>query len=934
MKKIYTALLLVAGAQYCAAQSLLSEPYPQPASNANFYYENKGQIIDHADNLRPDVLYYTEQGFPKTFILQDGIALTHALSADTTIPGTTDTLLRIDMNFVCDKKPGKICGKVVPYEISQDHLNYYLPHCPNGITEVKGYARIVYENAFPNIDVHLYSNSVAMKLYFVVKPGGDPGQISLQFQGQDSIAQMTNGDLRMYLKTWKMSLAQAYAYTIDNSQNASVLSWLPTWNHNGSGGVNISTGSYNTANTLVIAVGGDTPTPLAIDNMDWSVYYGAEGEQRDARVCSGPGTTIYHAMSIWDHNHTFPGQNGFTPDTRRYYDWYVSKFENTSRKWGTHYGGAKLDQVAAIASNAGGSAAPNTGVIWVAGITCSKDAPDTGSVLPQYSVFKQAKDAGQGGQALPESKYDGLLASFEDDGKLKYATYFGGTSDDIIKQMYIDPEQQLLYIAGHTKGSNNFSNSPLGQTNGHFPLYSGGTNNYYFKNQKCAVDREDGFIAQFDIKNMSLMWSTLFGGSGMDNITSISAKDNHVYIGGQTWNNDGGLNQMPSPASAHNTCNFPLSNPNDGSFFQNSNNVHNKNMFLAAFNPDRQLYWSTLLGFSVEGLMDIAFNSKAELLCLGGYNISDLYAPPGTAPNGQGLTPLYDNGSSYFQGQPASPAGTNTLMKFSPARKLLWSTPLAYTDYIGGTAQAEITKRHRTANLIVDQDRIFTTTVIGGINLSTTAPSGTYLQSQNASNAAGNPGSDTYLISLDAGEQLSWATYFGGGSSSNNLDYENDMPTAICVQSPYLYLTGQTQSVNGPYIHCIPQNVIPNSYCDQSYYLGAQNYSFTFDVFISRFKVDQLPSGIAKHGAKGNISCNLYPNPVQQYTHLSISSSKSLKVSIGIYDNSGRLLRSIPQVLRKGLNAFKLDCRELAAGQYYITVSGEGVYTNHKMTKL
>ncbi|OJV54360.1 MAG: hypothetical protein BGO31_09325 [Bacteroidetes bacterium 43-16] len=934
MKKNCILLLLLAAAHYCTAQSTLPEPNPQAPSNANFYYENKGQIIDNAGNLRNDVLYYTEQGFPKTFLMQEGIAFTRTMVGDTAQANAPDTALRIDMIFACDREKEISCAQLIPYEEAKDHLNYYLPHCPNGVTDVNGYARIVYENAYPDIDVHLYSNSVAMKMYFVVKPGGDPDQIALLFQGQDSIALLANGSLKMFLNNWELSLAQAYAYEIDNANNTNVLGWLPAWNHNGSGTVTVATANYNTAHTLVLAIGSETPQPLGVANMDWSVYYGADFLQSEARICSGQGTTVYHAMSHWDPNRYFAAQNGVTlPVGNTHYDWYISQFDNTARQWGTYYGGSKLDQVAALASNAGGSSSANTGVVWVAGITCSNDLIP-GTVLPQYAQFYQDKDAGQGGTPMPHSKFDGLLASFDNLGKLKYKTYFGGTSDDIIKYLHIDQQQQYLYLVGNTKGSNNFSNSPNGQTNGSFPLYSGPNNNFYFKNQKCAVDREDGFIAQFRLRDMSLVWSTLFGGSGKDNIVTVTTKDDIVYIGGQTWNNNGGLNESPSPASAHSTCSFPLSNPNDGSFFQNSNNSYNKNMFIAAFNDKRKLVWSTLLGFSVEGLMDISFNSKGQLLCLGTYNISSQYAPQGAAPNSLGLTPLYNNGHSYFQALPSTPASTNTLMKFSPDRRLLWSTPLAFNNTTSSAQETDFSRSFRAANLVLDGDRIYTTTHIAGINLSVTAANGAYLQAQNASNAGGTTQWDSYIMSLDAHEQLTWSTYFGGGSTPNTMDYEHDFPTGLCVQYPYLYLTGQTNSTNAPYIYCIPGSMIPNSYCDQAYYMGTQPYSANYDAFISRFKIDGLPTGIKEGRKSGDITCTLYPNPVQHSTHLGISSNKNRPVQIQIYDQNGRLLRSIPQLLHAGLNAFNLDCSALPAGRFYITITGENVHITHKMTKL
>src|SRR5690606_23974725 len=63
--------------------------------------------------------------------------------------------------------------------ISSGVQNYYLAHCPQGITGVKSYKKLVFENIYPHIDWVIYSTGKHMKYDFVVRPGGDPEQIRL-----------------------------------------------------------------------------------------------------------------------------------------------------------------------------------------------------------------------------------------------------------------------------------------------------------------------------------------------------------------------------------------------------------------------------------------------------------------------------------------------------------------------------------------------------------------------------------------------------------------------------------------------------------------------------------------------------------------------------------------------------------------------------------
>ncbi|MFT4060784.1 MAG: hypothetical protein QM642_00345 [Edaphocola sp.] len=345
-KQLLLFLSLLCNVAGLNAQSLLPELAPEPPSNANFYYRNFGQITDHNDSVRLDVQYYTEKTDPAMYMLDDRVSFVAHLTGDTSVsPTAPDTFCRIDMQFLCEesianKNVGRqqslaTCGSLAAYEQGQDYLNYYLPHCDTGITDVPGYARIVYEDAFPNIDVHFYSNSFAPKIYFVVKPGGDPSDIQLMFSGQDSIGQLTgNPTLRMYLGDWSLAFHEAIAYQIDAGNNATLLPWQPQWQHNGTGQVGFSSiGTYNAANTLVIAVGGAGEKPTAIENLDWSVYYGHDGAEESARV-HAVDDDLYHAMA--EKGNKFPveyGQTDVINANAGNYDWYISKFSNTVRQW-------------------------------------------------------------------------------------------------------------------------------------------------------------------------------------------------------------------------------------------------------------------------------------------------------------------------------------------------------------------------------------------------------------------------------------------------------------------------------------------------------------------------------------------------------------------------------------------------------------------------
>ncbi len=61
--------------------------------------------------------------------------------------------------------------KITSSEETGEEANFYLAHCPDGITGVKSFKKITYQNIYPNIDVIFYSADQGMKYDFVIKPG-------------------------------------------------------------------------------------------------------------------------------------------------------------------------------------------------------------------------------------------------------------------------------------------------------------------------------------------------------------------------------------------------------------------------------------------------------------------------------------------------------------------------------------------------------------------------------------------------------------------------------------------------------------------------------------------------------------------------------------------------------------------------------------------
>jgi len=170
----------------------------QERGNSLEFIENRGQIVDMEGNLRPDILYVGDGGGAKIYLRQGGVSYVmdngqliidneeeeelpidnEQLTIDNDKEEELGTLRvhRVDMEFVNANTDAKIRVE----NPTEGYFNYYLGHCPDGITGIKAHRKVIYENVYPDIDVIFYGGKAkGMEYDFVVKPGGSVEDIKL-----------------------------------------------------------------------------------------------------------------------------------------------------------------------------------------------------------------------------------------------------------------------------------------------------------------------------------------------------------------------------------------------------------------------------------------------------------------------------------------------------------------------------------------------------------------------------------------------------------------------------------------------------------------------------------------------------------------------------------------------------------------------------------
>ncbi len=353
----------------------------EPASNF-LYYENKGQLISTDSTLVPDVRFYTNNSYPSFYFKDDTMSM--VFSRIDTIPATDDTLHRIDMAIVAAKNNLKI----YPLNEQKAYLNYFLAHCPDGVTGVNGQKQLVIPELYEKIDLMYTSNQNGLKYYFIVKPGGSPKDIYLRFYGATSTSlDTTVQELTVTSALETVLFDQPFIYQIDsNNDTINGSSRLIDWKAQVSNGYSFKgyTG-YDVSKVLIIEVdmGNGSNSTSAIANLEYSTFYGGSKPDEFNDVKTDMLGNIFTTGST--ESIDFPIMVGVIQDTlKSNIDGVIVKFNKNDmyNTWSTYYGGTGVDicRALAIGPNGGDGGGGNSNV-YAVGSTTSSDFPVYNSVL-------------------------------------------------------------------------------------------------------------------------------------------------------------------------------------------------------------------------------------------------------------------------------------------------------------------------------------------------------------------------------------------------------------------------------------------------------------------------------------------------------------------------------------------------------------------------
>ena len=530
MKLIKTTFLLAFLFSLVHAAPKKMQTYNLHAAQWSFE-ENKGQIAADSSGATP--LFAGEDGHVAILCYRNKIALCFYEARNNQSPSNTSPQPRLmpqrEFTLVSrvelDLRNTSGTMNILTDEAEPTSNNYYTEDQEDGIMDVRSYKKLTYQNIYPGIDLELRAQKGGFKYSFIVHPGADPDNISIQWKSNNlfSAGQGLNyAGSGLHFTDGKIQLDEdaPYAYTEDGKEvkcNDRIT---------GNFQDNYQVYSYDKSQTLTI-----DPT------LRWGTYFG--GDQNDYlsdMVVDKAGSII--ALG-WANS-----LKNIATDKTKGPNSIIVKFNSLGQKiWCTYYYYGSGDRIRLDTS---------------------------GKIVISGSVYNsKTKDQ------------DAFITKMDTAGKKIWYKTFGGPKDDWASALCIDTGNNIIF-AGHTQSTTNISTAGAWRTTPSYmfitkldasgsPLWStyfGDTGNVYIAdaaldasgniyitgNSKVATGiatpgtwhgkfsgnekHYDVFLAKFTPSG-SRAWGTFYGDTMDDEASGIAIdKANNIYIAGTTNSRD------------------------------------------------------------------------------------------------------------------------------------------------------------------------------------------------------------------------------------------------------------------------------------------------------------------------------------------------------------------------------------------------------------
>jgi uncharacterized protein (TIGR03437 family) len=395
-----------------------------------------------------------------------------------------------------------------PVEGLSGRVNYLLGNDPaRWRTNIPTYGRVRYRDVYPGIDIDYYGQQNQLEYDFVVRPGGDPRQIRMQFEGDVALELESGGALAV---RHGERLVRWHKPRLHQQVNGRQLQVEGGYQLEGSNSVRFVVGAYNRSAALVIDPVVQYATFVGRGSNE-GAFAVTTDSQGNAYVV---GTTNSPEYPVSPGAPTSPAAGAGTGDVS------VTKLNatGTAMVYSTRIGGALRDIARGVYVDQSGNA-------YVVGSTTSEDFPTTSGAFQRRLAGRGTGDYAFGDCFVMKLNSSGTA--------LQYSTLLGGAQSDMCAAVTVDAAGNA-YVAGVTSSSN----FPVTET-AYQRTFRGGGEQQYFQ-------ASDAFVAKLNAQGAALVYSTFVGGSLDDAATGIAIDSTGAaYVSGFT-----GSTNFPVTATA------------------------------------------------------------------------------------------------------------------------------------------------------------------------------------------------------------------------------------------------------------------------------------------------------------------------------------------------------------------------------------------------
>jgi uncharacterized protein (TIGR03437 family) len=505
-------------------------------------------------------------------------------------------------------------------------------------TAIPLFERVRFDSVYRGIDIVYYGAGGMLEYDFIVQPGADPSSIRIAFDGVDTVRTGPGGDLVLRSAGAEIRQRAPAIYQESAGRRERVRGGYKRFED---GSVGFEIAAYDRSRTLTI-------DPV----IQFATFWGGRlRESATAIALDRAGNVIVVGTSTSDDYPT----SGEAVRRRNSggVDIFVLKLDSrgTQVLFSTLLGGLDDESSPALAVDLSGN-------VYVSGTTSSTNFPTTSGALKE---------------SAPAGDFDGFVTKLSPDGsRLVYSTRLGGRGPETLNAIAID-ERGAAYVTGDTR-SDNFPVSsdayrvdrkgpndafvskinPAGSALEYSTLLGGDADTFivgFETGRAIGVDRagnayvagittlrdfpvtpnvvndlhqglSDIFLTKLAADGKTIVFSTLIGGDGNDNVTALTVDPNFaVYLAGYT---DG--YRFPTTPGVYQ----PGTN-NDG---------RTTEAFVMKMNANGQLTFSTMFGGRRDDQINgLTYDAAGNVYAIGTTSSTDLPASFDSFPRGIVNTP-------------------------------------------------------------------------------------------------------------------------------------------------------------------------------------------------------------------------------------------------------------------------------------------------------